>query len=50
MLLAWRIACILEVVCAFGWRKGSEELADGGADCFDGAGCGGLSQQMFELG
>ena len=49
MHLGLCIACVFEVVGAFLWREGFEELADGGADGFDGS-RGGFAQQVLELG
>src|SRR5579863_665830 len=49
MNLGLSVPCIGEVVGAFLGGVGSEQLADGGDDGFDGA-RGGVAQQVLELG
>ena|SRR6266511_401040 len=49
MILSSRISGVFEVIGAFLWREGLEQLADCRAEGFNGA-RGAFSQQVFELG
>jgi monovalent cation:H+ antiporter, CPA1 family len=45
----WIVSCGGEVVCAFAWREGRQQLGDFSPESFDGALCG-FSQERLELG
>src|ERR1700694_5089963 len=49
MILSPRVSGVFEIIGAFLWPEGLEQLADCGAEGFNGA-RGAFSQQVFELG
>jgi hypothetical protein len=49
MISAWSIFCVLEVVGTFLRGEGSEDLADGGADSFNGARGAFAQQRVFRI-